>query len=76
MDARLARLRNRLRVSRDVADGGATTLPAVSIVDPDFETYSEENPQDITKGRVLRGRGHQPGHERPGLAAHAADLVL
>ena len=32
------------------ADADAGTLPAVSIVDPDFETYSEENPQDITKG--------------------------
>ena len=26
------------------------TLPAFSIVDPDFSTYSEENPQDIRKG--------------------------
>src|SRR5271166_3997145 len=32
------------------ADADAGRLPAVSIVDPDFETYSEENPQDITKG--------------------------
>ena len=41
-------------------------LPALSIVDPDFETYSEENPQDITKGesfaaevvnRVMNGPG-------------------
>ena len=39
---------------------------ALSIVDPDFETYSEENPQDITKGesfaaevikRVMNGQG-------------------
>ncbi len=38
----------------------------MSIVDPDFETYSEENPQDITKGesfaaevvnRVMNGPG-------------------
>src|SRR6266700_3163133 len=48
------------------ADADAGTLPAVSIVDPDFETYSEENPQDITKGesfaaevigRVMSGPG-------------------
>jgi len=32
---------------RDAANG---TLPAVSIVDPDFQSYSEENPQDIQKG--------------------------
>ena len=32
---------------RDAENG---TLPAVSIVDPDFQAYSEENPQDIRKG--------------------------
>ncbi len=46
------------------ADNG--TLPAFSIVDPDFDNYSEENPQDIRKGesfaaevinRVMRGKG-------------------
>jgi phospholipase C len=47
----------------DAADG---TLPAFCIVDPDFDSFSEENPQDIRRGesfaaevinRVLRGRG-------------------
>jgi len=47
----------------DAADG---TLPAFSLVDPDFDAYSEENPQDIAKGesfaaeiikRVLDGPG-------------------
>jgi phospholipase C len=47
----------------DAADG---TLPAFSIVDPDFKGYSEENPEDIRKGEsfaaevinaVLRGAG-------------------
>jgi phospholipase C len=47
----------------DAADG---TLPAFSVVDPDFDVYSEENPQDIRKGesfaaevinRVMQGRG-------------------
>src|SRR5580693_1388908 len=47
----------------DAADG---TLPDFSIVDPDFDSYSEENPQDIRKGEsfaaevinaVLHGRG-------------------
>ena len=32
------------------ADAAAGTLPAVSIVDPDFGAYSEENPQDIGLG--------------------------
>jgi phospholipase C len=47
----------------NAADG---TLPDFSIVDPDFDAYSEENPQDIRKGEsfaaevinaVLHGRG-------------------
>jgi phospholipase C len=47
----------------DAADG---TLPAFSIVDPDFDACSEENPQDIRKGEsfaaevinsVLHGAG-------------------
>jgi phospholipase C len=48
------------------ADADHGTLPAFSIVDPDFDSYSEENPQDIRKGesfaaevinRVMHGRG-------------------
>jgi phospholipase C len=48
------------------ADAAGGTLPAFSIVDPDFEAYSEENPQDIRKGEsfaaevinaVLHGAG-------------------
>ena len=48
------------------ADADNGTLPAFSIVDPDFEAYSEENPQDIRKGesfaaevinRVMHGKG-------------------
>ncbi len=48
------------------ADAEDGTLPAVSIVDPDFKNYSEENPQDISKGesfaaevinRVTHGQG-------------------
>jgi phospholipase C len=34
-------------------DAAAGTLPAVSIVDPDFGLYSEENPQDITHGEAF-----------------------
>ena len=32
------------------ADAAGGTLPAFSIVDPDFGAYSEENPQDVRKG--------------------------
>jgi phospholipase C len=51
---------------RFFADADNGTLPAFSIVDPDFDTYSEENPQDIRKGesfaaevinRVMHGKG-------------------
>ncbi len=53
-------------VERFVADAAAGTLPAVSLVDPDFHRNSEENPQDIRQGEafaariinaVMRGRG-------------------
>jgi phospholipase C len=48
------------------ADADNGTLPAFSIVDPAFNEFSEENPQDITKGesfaaevinRVMHGKG-------------------
>ena len=48
------------------ADADNGTLPAFSIVDPDFDNCSEENPQDISKGesfaaevinRVMHGQG-------------------
>jgi phospholipase C len=48
------------------ADAGNGTLPGFSVVDPDFDAYSEENPQDIRHGesfaaevisRVLHGKG-------------------
>ena len=48
------------------ADADQGTLPAFSLVDPDFKAYSEENPQDIHKGesfaaevimRVMHGKG-------------------
>jgi phospholipase C len=35
------------------ADAAAGALPAVSIVDPDFGLYSEENPQDISHGEAF-----------------------
>jgi phospholipase C len=63
----LARAVLHLRTTRQFfADADAGTLPAVSIVDPDFGVFSEENPQDISKGesfaaevinRVMNGKG-------------------
>ena len=48
------------------ADVDAGTLPPVSIVDPDFGAYSEENPQDIQHGEsfaaeVINRVMHGPG---------------
>ena len=38
------------------ADAAGGTLPAFSIVDPDFGDYSEENPQDIRKGESFAAK--------------------
>jgi len=35
------------------ADAAAGSLPAVSLIDPDFGLYSEENPQDIATGEAF-----------------------
>jgi phospholipase C len=56
-------IRNLDEFFADAADG---TLPAFSLVDPDFGTYSEENPQDIRKGEsfaaeVINAVLHGPG---------------
>jgi phospholipase C len=53
-------------VDRFFAAADAGTLPAFSLVDPDFMLFSEENPQDVRKGecfaaevvnRVMHGKG-------------------
>jgi phospholipase C len=43
-------------IERFEADAAAGTLPAVSIVDPDFRATSEENPQDIRVGEAFAAR--------------------
>ncbi len=48
---------NHLRpMAQFFTDARAGTLPAVSIVDPDFGQWSEENPQDIRKGEAFSAR--------------------
>ena len=50
----LARAVRHLRTTQEfVDDAAAGKLPSVSIVDPDFGLYSEENPQDITLGETF-----------------------
>ena len=47
----LARTVGHLRhIDRFFADASSGRLPAVSVVDPDFASCSEENPQDIQRG--------------------------
>jgi phospholipase C len=53
-------------IERFFADADAGNLPSFCIVDPDFRTFSEENPQDIRKGEsfaaeVIRRVMHGPG---------------
>lgn len=63
----LARTIGHLRhIRRFFTHAAAGTLPPVSIVDPDFERYSEENPQDIRLGEgfaaaVINAVMHGPG---------------
>jgi phospholipase C len=59
----MQRIRSTDEFFTDAANG---TLPAFSLVDPDFEAYSEENPQDIRKGEsfaaeVINAVLHGPG---------------
>jgi phospholipase C len=64
-----ARCKRHLRTTQQFFDAAAAgTLPAVSIVDPDFGAYSEENPQDISQGEsfaaaVVNAVTHGPGWE-------------
>lgn len=46
----LSTWRHALPIGRFFEQAAAGTLPAFSIVDPDFVTYSEENPQDVQPG--------------------------
>jgi phospholipase C len=43
-------------IERFIADAAAGNLPSFSIVDPDFRTSSEENPQDIRRGEAFAAR--------------------
>jgi phospholipase C len=49
----LAHLRS---IDRFCADAARGTLPAFSLVDPDFRANSEENPQDIAAGQAFAAR--------------------
>jgi phospholipase C len=49
----LGSIRHLRSTQRFFADAAAGTLPSVSVVDPDFGRYSEENPQDISQGEAF-----------------------
>ena len=55
-------------------DAAAGTLPGFCLVEPEYGTADEENPQNIASGRGVRRAGDQRGDGRPGLGSHAADL--
>lgn len=49
-------LRHLRSIDRFWADAAAGRLPAVSVVDPDFQASSEENPQDIQLGEQFAAK--------------------
>jgi phospholipase C len=46
-------MRHLRTLQRFFADVDAGTLPSFSIIDPDYELFSEENPQDIQRGEAF-----------------------
>jgi phospholipase C len=46
-------IRHLRTTQRFFADAATGQLPAVSVVDPDFGLYSEENPQDVSHGEAF-----------------------
>jgi phospholipase C len=63
----LARCVRHLRTTQQFfADAAAGTLPSVSIVDPDFGTFSEENPQDISFGESFSASAVKAVMDGPG----------
>jgi phospholipase C len=47
---------HQVKIDEFFTDAAAGKLPSVSFVDPNFETQSEENPQDISQGENLMAR--------------------
>ena len=45
-----------VKIDRFFKDAAAGSLPAFSIVDPDFDNQSEENSNDITLGESFASR--------------------
>jgi phospholipase C len=44
------------KIDQFYADAAAGTLPSFSLVDPNFETESEENPQDVRSGEQMAAK--------------------
>jgi len=53
-------------IERFFADAAAGTLPSFSLVDPDFDVSSEENPQDVQMGERFAARGVDAVMKGPG----------
>ena len=67
---------NVLGIEHFFEHAAAGQLPGFSLVEPNYLLGSEEDPQNIASRRALRRPGHQRGHRRPRLGAHASDLEL
>lgn len=67
---------NLAQIDRFYADCASGSLPAFSIVDPNFGTQSEEDPQDIQYGDVFLSGVVRAVHGRPEVVHDAARVVL
>lgn len=52
----LRTIRHTASIDRFFVDAASGELPCVSFIDPDFNSTSEENPQDIRKGQAFAAR--------------------
>ena len=59
-------------ISDFFSDAAAGTLPAYCLVEPDYGTQSEENPQNIAVGEQFAAERDQRRHRRSRLGPHAA----
>lgn len=61
-------------IERFLSDAAAGALPSYSLVEPEYTTQSEENPQNIASGEAFAASVVNRGDNRSRVGAHAADL--
>ena len=67
---------NLSKIDQFYTDAAAGTLPSFSLVDPNFDTESEENPQDLRHGEQLAAKVINAVMHSPELGEDAAHLDL